>query len=267
MGRIASFADMGCLVTGASSGIGRALALLLAAEGARIAITARREDRLRALAAELEAAGAAATHVIVEDLARADAPKRLFAAAEEALGGVDVLINNAGFAAPGHYVRVDYDRTLAMIQVNCAAVAGLARLALPGMVKRGRGGMLTVASVAAFQAAPYQSGYGATKGFDLLLSDGIHQEVKHTPLAITALCPGVTDTEFFDAAGYTNLSGFLNKRMPVERCARVGLAAFRKGKMTIIPGLTNKLVVFLQRFLPRSWVAGLSRRVLKGRGR
>ncbi len=267
MGRIASFEDMGCLVTGASSGIGRALALLLAAEGARIAITARREDRLRELAGELEAAGAKAAHVIVEDLADPESPKRLFAAAEEALDGVDVLINNAGFAAPGHYVRVDYERTLAMIQVNCAAVAALARLALPAMVKRGRGGIMTVASVAAFQAAPYQSGYGATKGFDLLLSDGIHQEVKHTPLAITALCPGVTDTEFFDAAGYTNLSGFLNKRMPVEKCARVGLAAFRKGKMAVIPGFTNKLVIFIQRFLPRSWVAAASRRVLGSRGR
>ncbi len=272
MGRIQTFADLGCLVTGASSGIGRDIARLLAREGARLAITARRAQRLETLAAELRALGAGDVHVLPEDLSDPTAPARLAARASECLRGVDVLVNNAGFAVPGLFLRSDLARTLSMLQVNCAAAVELTRILLPGMLARDRGGILTVASVAAFQAAPYQTAYSATKAFLLNFSDSLHQELKGSQLAVTALCPGVTDTEFFEAAGYRHLTKLLRWRMPSMRVAQAGVKAFRKGRMGVVPGLLNKAMIFSQRFLPRSFVAACSRRLMgtrtlpRGRG-
>jgi short-subunit dehydrogenase len=265
MGRIERFENLGCLVTGASSGIGRELALLLAAEGARVAISARRKDRLEALAVEMQTAGAPSVHVIVEDLSDPAASARLADAAEAALGHVDVLVNNAGFAVPGMFTNADLDRTQSMIQVNVQAPVALTHRLLPGMVKRNQGGILNVASVAGYQAAPYQSAYAGTKAFLLNWSDGLHQEYKHTNVAISALCPGVTDTEFFEAAGYGKLSGFLNYRMDARKVAVIGMKALRKGKMEAISGFSNKLAVFVQRLFPRRFVASVSRRLMGGR--
>ena len=157
MGRLASFTDLGCLVTGASAGIGREIARLLADEGARLVVTARREDRLVELCAELRTRGAQEAHVYAADLAAPDGVDRVIAAAEAALGHVDVLVNNAGFAVPGPFVRSSQERTAAMIAVNVTAATTLLRRLLPGMLKREKGGVLNVASVAAFQAAPYQA--------------------------------------------------------------------------------------------------------------
>lgn len=262
MGRISSFRDLNCLVTGASAGIGRELALLLADEGARLAITARRLERLESLAGELTARGAAAVVVVPEDLADPAAPERLVERVETELGPIDVLVNNAGFSVPGFFHRGQLVRQRAMVQVNVASATDLARLCLPGMIRRGRGGMLTLASMAGYVAAPYQSGYAGTKAYLLNLSSSVHQELKRTPLAITALCPGVTDTEFFDVAGYRNLQGFMNRRMSAERVARVGLRAFRKGRMEVVPGFLNRTLIVAQRFVPRSWVAAISRRLM-----
>ncbi len=265
MGRIDTFQDLGCLVTGASSGIGRDIARLLADEGARIAITARRADRLQELETELEERGARAVYVIVADLAAEDGPASVARQAEDALGAVDVLVNNAGFAVPGMFGKTSLERNIQMLDVNIRATLELTRLLLPDMVKRDKGGVMTVASVAAFQAAPYQTSYAATKAFGLNFSDGIHQEYKFTNLAITALCPGVTDTEFFEAAGYRKLSKFMNRRMPSMRVAKIGVRAFKKGKMEVVPGFLNKLAIFAQRIFPRRFVASLSRRLLGGR--
>jgi short-subunit dehydrogenase len=265
MGRIERFTNLGCLVTGASSGIGREIALLLAAEGARIAVSARRRERLEALVAELRAAGAPAAYALVADLDEPAAAVRLAEEAEACLGQVDVLVNNAGFAVPGMFTNTDPERTQSMVRVNIAAPLALTARLLPSMVKRNAGGILNVASVAGYQAAPYQSAYAGTKAFLLNWSDGLHQEYKHTQVAITVLCPGVTDTEFFDAAGYKKLTGFLNRRMDATKVARVGVEALRRGKMEAISGFTNKVVVFIQRFLPRRFVASVSRRLMGGR--
>ena len=236
MGRVDRFEDLACLVTGASAGIGRELARLLAAEGARIVVTARREDRLRELAAELTTRGAREAHVLPVDLGAPDGVYRTIAGAEEALGHVDVLLNNAGFGHAGPFVRSSEARTDEMIALNVTAATKLMRRLLPGMLKRDRGGVLNVASVAGFQAAPYQAAYAGTKSYLLNLSESVYQEVKHTNVAVTALCPGVTDTEFFEVAGYRNLGKFLDRRMSAERVARVGLDGLRRGRMTVVPG-------------------------------
>ena len=240
MGRVDTFADLGCLVTGASAGIGREIARLLADAGARIVITARREDRLIELCGELRNRGAREAWAAPIDLAAPDGVERVIASAEEALGHVDILVNNAGFAVPGPFVRSSEDRTADMIAVNVTAATQLFRRLLPGMLKRGRGGVLNVASVAAFQAAPYQAAYAGTKSYLLNLSESVYQEVKHTSVSVTALCPGVTDTEFFEAAGYRNLgprSGFEVVAVTGPLMSPGKRARFKKNAAKI-PGLT-----------------------------
>lgn len=265
MARIASFQGLGCLVTGASAGIGREIALLLASEGARLVLTARREDRLQELVAACRERGAQAAYAVPADLADPAAPEHIATMAENHLGQVDVLINNAGFGKAGLFHKAPRERLLEMIQVNVSASVDLAHRLLGPMLQRNRGGILNVASMAAFQPAPYTSTYGATKAFLLEWSGGLHQEYKESGVIISALCPGVTETEFFDVAGWGNLTGFLNKRMSAERVARVGLGALRKGTMDAMPGALNNVAIFAQRFLPRTWVASMSRRLMGGR--
>ncbi len=265
MPRIASYRDFGCLVTGASSGIGREIARLLAREGARLVLTARRVERLDALAEECRSLGAPEAHVVTADLADPGSVERLVAAAECALGHVDVLVNNAGFAVPGPFVRADEARTRDMLEVNVAAPTALLRRLLPGMLVRGRGGVLNVASMAGLQPAPYQAGYAGTKAYLQNLSASVYQEVRHTNVVVTALCPGVTDTEFFEAAGYSDIGAFLRFRMSAERVARDGLKALSRGRMIAVPGVGNRILVFLERLFTRRFVASVSRRLMGGR--
>lgn len=265
MGRITSFKDLGCLVTGASAGIGRDIAHILASEGARLVLTARREDRLRALAEECRELGAPAAYALPYDLADPATPDALAQMAENHLGHVDVLINNAGFAEPGLFHLTDRTRLMTMLQVNIAASVALAHRLLPGMVERDSGAILNVASMAGFQASPYTSAYGGTKAFLLNWSNGLHQEYKESGIAISALCPGVTDTEFFEAAGYRNLTGFLNKRAASRPVAQAGLDALRSGRMDVVPGTLNAFSIFMERFFPRTFVASISRRLMGGR--
>ena len=172
------FAGLGVLVTGASSGIGVALARRLAAGGARLALSARRVDRLEETAAACRAAGASEVHVVADDLADRAAAERLAAAATERLGAVDVLVNNAGFAVPGLSERAPTDRVAAMIDVNVVAPVALTRVLLPGMLERRKGYVLNVASMAGILPAPYQAGYAGTKAFLLNWSESLREEVR-----------------------------------------------------------------------------------------
>jgi short-subunit dehydrogenase len=265
MGRIASFGGLGCLVTGASSGIGREIARILAGEGARLVLTARRRERLDALAEEARSLGAAEAHALEADLSDPAAPERLALEAERLLGAVDVLVNNAGFSVPGAFHRADPARTLAMVQVNATAAVTLMRRLLPGMLARDRGGVLTVSSVAGFQCAPFTSCYSGTKAFLLNLSEGVHQETRQSGVSVTALCPGVTDTEFFDAAGYRNLGPFLKRRASARKVAVAGVEGLRRGRMTVVVGFTNRMLLLGARLVPRRIAAGVSRRLMGGR--
>ena len=192
------------LVTGASSGIGTALARELAARGAKLILTARRRDRLQALAAELAANSPDTrieTRIVVADLNDPSAPQQIFDATEGSGLVVDILVNNAGLGLYGAFHTSDADQESGMVRVNCEAVVRLSRLFIPCMVERRRGWMLVLASTASFQPVPYLSTYAATKAFDRFFALGVAAEVAKFGVKVTALCPGTTESEFFEVAG------------------------------------------------------------------
>jgi short-subunit dehydrogenase len=265
MGKIRSFRGLGCLVTGASAGIGLSFARLLAAEGARVVVTARRLDRLEALAEELERLGAPEAFAVAEDLSDPDAPARLAATAESLLGHVDVLVNNAGFSVPGRFARSDLARTRTLLHVNVLAATELMRRLLPGMLERDRGGIVTVSSLAGYQATAFQAAYAASKAYLLVLSESVHMEVRGTGVSVTTLSPGTTDTEFFEAAGYRHLGPVTKWRMDPDRVARVGLRGLRRGRLTVVPGVGNRILNFLPRLFTRRFVGRVTAWLMGGR--
>ena len=239
------------LVTGASAGIGVALAQELAAGGTHLVLTARRRERLEALAKALSAKYKVKTEVFAADLADPSAPEKIFAFTKEKGIEIDLLINNAGFGHLGEFPSVEKQRLLDMVQVNCNAVVHLTRLYLPEMVARRRGDVLILASTASFQAVPYISTYAATKAFDLLLAEGLAEEMKPYGIRVCALCPGSTESEFHVVAGHKK---FKRKAETAEKVARTGLKALAAGKSYVISGLGNYLGAHGERLVPRRFV-------------
>lgn len=241
------------LITGASSGIGAALARELASRGAKLILTARRRDRLDALAAELAAKGTE-TRVVAADLNDPAAPQQIFDATEGLGLVVDILVNNAGLGQFGAFVTNNADQEFGMVRVNCEAVVRLSRLFLPPMVERLRGWMLVVASAASFQPVPYLSTYAATKAFDRFFALGVGAEVARFGVKVTSLCPGTTESEFIDVA---HANQFLNRKQEsAEDVARTGIDALARGQRTISTDLIGKLRSFLVRFLPVNLITG-----------
>lgn len=253
MKRISDFQNKWALITGASSGIGAALARELAAHGAKLILTARRRDRLDALAAEFAARGVE-TRVVVADLNDPAAPQQIFDATEGAGLVVDILVNNAGLGQYGAFVKSNPEQEFSMVRVNCEAVVRLSRLFVPRMVERRRGWMLVVASAASFQPVTYLSTYAATKVFDRFFALGVGAEVARFGVKVTALCPGTTESEFIDVA---HAGQFLNRnQQSAEDVARIGIAALARGQHTVSTNLTGKLRSFLVRFLPVDLITG-----------
>lgn len=240
------------LITGASSGIGLYLARLFAAAGDDVVLVARSVDKLQALADEMQRAHDGRQTVIGADLTKPDAPEVLY---RELLGKgitVDVLVNNAGFGAQGEFAEVPIERQLEIVQVNVMALTALARLFLPGMLARRSGGILNVASTAAFLAGPYMAVYYATKAYVLSLSEALHEEARPYGVKVSCLCPGPTKTGFAEAAGMGDSKLFKSAiTMTAEAVARAGYEGFQLGKTLIIPGVINNIGVFAGRFSPR----------------
>ena len=244
------------LVTGASSGIGAAFARELGRRGLDLVLTARSDERLEALANELRASYATRVETIAADLAEPAGIARVGAVLESRT--VDVLINNAGFGTRERFAEADAERTANMIALNVSAVVALARIAAPGMVSRGGGAIVNVASTAAFQACPYMSVYGATKAFVLSFSTALAAELAGTGVRVTALCPGATETAFF--AGMQRLAG--SYRTPAQ-VVGTGLRALERGRSVAIDGPQNNALAAGSRFLPRGVVTALSARLLR----
>ncbi|MCA1657561.1 MAG: SDR family oxidoreductase [Actinobacteria bacterium] len=247
-------ADRTCLVTGASSGIGADIARQLAGRGLGVTLVARREDLLRALAGELASAHGVRAEVVVADLA--DEQARAALASEiEGLGlTVDVLVNNAGFSTTGAVHAGDHAREVAMLKINVEAVADLCAIFLPGMVERGRGAILNVASTAAFQPMPGQAGYAASKSFVLAYGHGLRGELKGSGVTVTTLCPGPVDTGFGEAAGFTEEQMKMAPKFMWVSSADVALAAvdgMDKAKAVVIPGAANRVTAVAGYMTPK----------------
>ena len=253
------------IVTGASSGIGKELAKLAAAEGYDLILVARRQERLDALARELSVAHGVSARVIPGDLADPGGPKRIVQEIEKEKLDVDVLVNNAGLGVYGRFWKTDLARQLEVIQVNVAALTELTGRILPAMISRRRGRIVNVASTAAFQPGPYMSVYYATKAYVLSFSEALAEELRGTGVTVTALCPGLTTTEFQERAG---IEGGLFPApfvMDAAAVARAGWKAARRGKRVVIPGLGNKLLKEAVRFAPRRIVTKAAHRLQKRR--
>ena len=254
------------LVTGASSGIGKAFAELLAAKGYALVLTARRRDRLDALAAELKQKHGVATQTIVADLAQPQAPSQI--ASELAARGVtiDLLVNNAGYGVPGSYVNVPWTAHEQFMQVMVTAVLDLTYRLLPGMLERGWGRVINIASVAGMVPSPAgHTLYGASKAFVIRFSEAIAAENSPKGVNATAVCPGFTWSEFHDVTGtrdkMNTMPGFL--WLKADDVARQGYDAVMNGRPVVVNGRIYQFLVWLNGALPRSlsrWVSGVAGR-------
>lgn len=249
------------LVTGASAGIGKALAEELAAGGTNLVLSARRVDRLQQLAASLRSRHKIRTEIFEADLAKPLAPEEMFCFTEEKGIAVELLINNAGFGQYGELSNIEVQRLLDLVQVNCTAVLHLTRLFLPKMIARRRGDILIVSSTAAFQAVPYVSTYAATKAFDLYLAEGLAEEMKPHGIRVCALCPGTTESEFHELAGHP--SHAKGRQETAEKVAKTGLRALAAGKSYVISGLGNYLGAHGERLVPRRFVTRVAAKMFR----
>ena len=239
------------LITGASSGIGLELARCFAADGCRLILVARNTGALEALAKELRQAHKIEVRVLPADLSLPETPRRILKELHAAKISVDVLVNNAGFGANGSFAEISLPRQLEMLQVNITALTELTGLFLPGMIQRKRGGILNVGSVAGFQPGPGMTVYYATKAFVLSFTEALAEELQGTRLNVSVLCPGPTESNFGNVARGQKVRQLKTSKMTSEAVAVYGHRAFRKGKITAVPGLQNKVFVFLNRILPR----------------
>ena len=245
-------AEQNALITGASSGIGFQLAKVFAQHGHPVVLLARSTDKLEKLARELIATFDVRAEIVAVDLTKPDAPTQIAEELRKRDIIVDVLVNNAGFGLRGPFAELDLRQQLDMIQVNITAVTHLTRLFLPGMIQRNVGGVLNVASTAAFVAGPHMATYYASKAFVLSLTEALHDEVAGTNLRVTCLCPGPTDTGFAVAARMEGANLFKRGAQSADSVVQLGYAGFQENRTIVIPGIKNKLGAFAAKFAPRA---------------
>lgn len=250
------------LVTGASAGIGKAFAEQLAIQGHDLVITARRRERLDALAEQLRAQRNARVEVIPADLSDPAAPAALFEAIAARGLTVDVLVNNAGYGLGSGYRSTSWQQNADFLQVMITSVAHLTHLAVPGMVERGYGRIIHVASLAGLiHGAPGSTLYAASKAFLVRFAESLALELEGTGVAVTAVCPGYTLSEFHDVAGtrsrVSRLPGLA--WMDAETVARQGIAAALRGQTVYVNGAFNRAVEAAMRFLPKAAARGIMR--------
>ena len=239
------------LITGASSGIGWELAKLFAGDKSDLVLVARRKERLDALAEELKDEFGVDVYVLPKDLSDPDAPKEIFEELKAEGIDVDVVVNNAGFGSRGPFADIDTGKQMDMVQVNVVALTHLTRLFLPGIIERGRGGILNVGSLAGFQPGPNLAVYYATKAYVLSLTEALSEEITNPNVKISCLAPGPVRTEFGEKSALDDSLLFKMSLMDVEPVVREGYEGFRQGKVIVLPGIKQKLIPLLLRFTPR----------------
>ncbi len=253
--------DRTCLVTGASSGIGLEIARELARRGLGLALVARRAGRLQSLAEELSAANGVRVEVIAADVSDEGSRSTIEPRVAEAGLTVDLLVNDAGVSTTGPVHRADRARELAMVRTDVEAVVDLCTVFLPGMVERGAGAILNVASTAAYQPLPGQAGYGASKAFVLSYSQALGGELRGTGVTVTVLCPGPVETDFGRTAGLSEAEaeGSLPKFMwvPAATVAKAAVDGVATGRHVVIPGAANAVAAGLAKVTPHNLVVSL----------
>lgn len=254
------------LVTGASSGIGEAFADVIAAEGFALILTARREERLTAVATRLRQQHGVSVDVIVADLSERDAPARLCEEIGQRGLTVDLLVNNAGYGVPGTFTASPWERQAAQLQVMVVALAELTHRLLPGMVERGYGRIINVASLAALVPAPAgHTLYAASKSFVVKFSEALAGEVARSGVHVTALCPGFTRSEFHDVTGTRAMVSELPSWlwMSAPDVAREGFDAVMDGSPAHVTGRVNRAIAVLSRYTPQWLLAAIGRRTAR----
>ncbi len=247
------------VLTGASAGIGSAIARELAARGHGLVLVARRKERLVALADELTDAHGVRVETIACDLARAAARARLPTRIADFGLDVEILVNNAGFATGGPFHQSDPARELEQVRVLVEAVVALTSAFVPAMVDRGRGAILNVASTAGMQPMPYSAGYSAAKAYVLTFSEALHHELRGRGVTVTALCPGPVETDFWQIAGWqVNTGQSFERAVPrparitAEEAARAGVKGLESGDRVVVPGLPVRAAMLAARYVPHA---------------
>jgi short-subunit dehydrogenase len=258
--------DPAAVITGASSGIGLELARIFARNGHRVAIVARSADKLEALAGEIEKEGRPRPLVLAIDLEKPDAGDRIDAALAEHNLEPQFVVNNAGFGLVGAAASMPRSEQFAMIDLNIRVLTDLS-LRWADSLERHRGGLMNVASVAGFVPGPQSAVYYATKAYVLSFTQALYQEWKTRGIRVTALCPGPVPTGFQARAGVPNRGLPGPAVVTADRVAQEGYRGLMAGRMLVVPGLVNKIIVFLSRVLPRETLLGASDKRQKRRNR
>jgi len=251
------------LITGASSGIGAAFARKLAARGRNVLLVARSEDKLITLCNELGRLTSIRAQYLALDLTKPDDRLQLFEETKKRELEIDMLINNAGFGSMGDFVKLDLEREVEMIELNVTALVELTQRFLGPMRERQRGTIINVASTAGFQPVPYMATYAATKAFVLSFSEALWDENRMHGIHVMALCPGVTETNFFEAAGIDRPP--MRTVQTPEEVVETALRALHRQKSLVISGWANWFVVEAERFVPRSMVTKVAGNALRSR--
>jgi uncharacterized protein len=247
------------LVTGASSGLGLELAQLFAADGSDLILVARRIDLLDTLAGRLTARFGVRTTVIPSDLGAPDAVPRLVEAVDQMALSVDVLVNSAGIGHRSEFIELPPERVQGTLEVNISALTRLTHTFLPGMIARGRGGVINLGSLAGFLPGPHMATYYASKAYVLALSEALQEEVRGSGVTVCCLAPGPTHTEFVSTNRIEGIRFFRLGAMQASRVAKIGYRDFRAGRAVSVPGAHTKAATMLLRLSPRP----LTRRIAR----
>jgi uncharacterized protein len=249
------------LITGASGGIGKELAKLFAKDGFNLVLVARSNENLMKVKKEIELNNSITIHTFSKDLSKESEIITLKEEISNHTIQIDYLINNAGFGLFGEFIDTDLKEELNMIDLNIRTVTHLTKIFLPGMVERNNGGVMNIASTAAFQPGPLMTVYYATKAYVLSFTEALQNEMKGTNVKISAICPGATETNFGSRANLNESKLFQSGLSDVKEVAKTSYDGFMNGKTIVIPGLTNKFLASSVRFMPRKMVTSIVRKI------
>ncbi len=251
------------LITGASSGIGLELARIHASKGGNLVLVARTKKKLDEIKSELESKNKVKVYTIGKDLSVADSALEVYNEIKEQNITVDYLINNAGYGDYGLFEETNWEKEARMIQLNITTLTQLTKLYLPEMISRGGGKIMNLGSTASFQPLPLMAVYAATKAYVLSFSEAINNELSDKGISVTALCPGLTESGFVDAAAMNHSKMANDKKLPTAReVALFGYEAMIHGKAFVVHGFKNRLLTILQGLVPRGLVVKMTRTLM-----